>query len=96
MANGRSIIGLDAGSYSSLCSRANMLLFFTREARLRFSIDDRFLGDGDLSWSPRGFLFSAFDLFGEPGSRFCQYRRGEFVAKGDDSRGEEFPANSGF
>ena len=96
VASGLSIIGLDVGSYSCLCSRANILLFFTREARLRFSIDDRFAGDGEPSRSLRGFRFSALDLVGDAGSRFCQYRRGELEATGDESKGDESPLKKFF
>ena len=72
MANGLSMFGVDKGSYSCLCSRANILLFLTREARLRFSIDERFLADGDPSRSFVGLLFSVLNRLGEPGSRLCQ------------------------
>lgn len=91
IARGLSIKGLDVGSYSCLCSRANILLFFTRDARFRFSIDDLLAGDGEASRSVRGFRFSALDLVGDAGSRFCQYRRGELEAIGDGSKGEESP-----
>lgn len=72
-----------------------MLLFLTRDARFRFSIDDRFAGDGEVSRSPIGFLFS-LNRVGDAGSRFCQYWRGEFEANGDESKGEESPANTLF
>jgi hypothetical protein len=62
---------------------ANMLLFFTREAFFKFSIDDRLLGEG-ISGS-KTMLFS---LAGELGSRPCQKRRGEAVENGDDPAGE--------
>lgn len=68
-----------------------MLLFFTLEARLRFSIEDRLARDGELSrWSTVA-LFSEFNRAGDPVSRLCQYSRGEFDAKGDGSKGDESP-----
>jgi len=70
-----------------------MLLFLTRDARFRFSIDDRFAGDGEVSRSPKGFLFSELNLVGDAGSLFCQYRRGELEATGEESNGDESPAN---
>ena len=74
-----------------------MLLFLTRDARFRFSIDDLLAGDGEPSRSIRGFRFSALDLVGDDaGSRFCQYRRGEFEATGDGSKGDESPPNRFF
>ena len=72
-----------------------MLLFLTRDARFRFSIDERLDGAGDSS---RGSLFSALLRVGDTESRFCQYARGELEpkddrlnleAKGDVSKGEE-------
>ena len=68
-----------------------MLLFFTRDARFKFSIDDLLAKDGEPSRSLRGFRFSALDLVGDAGSRLCQYRRGEFEAIGDESKGDESP-----
>lgn len=68
-----------------------MLLFLTRDARLRFSIDDRLAGDGELSRCSNGFLFSELKRLGEAGSRLCQYRRGEVETNGDESNGEESP-----
>ena len=67
-----------------------MLLFFTRDARFKFSTDGRFDGDGEVSRSPNGALFSALNLVGDPGSRLCQYCRGELELKGEESNGEEF------
>jgi hypothetical protein len=66
-----------------------MLLFLTREAFFKFSIDDRFLGEdgGGLSHPLR------LSLAGELGSRPCQKRRGEAVEKGEDSAGEFSLAN---
>lgn len=60
---------------------ANMLLFLTLEAFLRFSIEDRFFGEeiGGLSVT---------SLAGEEGSRPCQNKRGEVVEKGEDPAGE--------
>jgi hypothetical protein len=59
-----------------------MLLFLTREAFCRRSIEERRVGDGEPerpSW-----LFSELKL------RFCQKRRGEVaVSKGDDWNGDE-------
>jgi hypothetical protein len=49
LARGLSITGTDAGSYSCFCSRANILLFLTREARWSLSIEDRRVGDGEES-----------------------------------------------
>lgn len=68
-----------------------MVLFFTLDARIRFSIEERLLGTGDSS---RGLWFSVLMRVGDTGSRFCQYVsvRGEFVANGDvlnlDAKGE--------
>lgn len=73
-----------------------MLLFFTRDARFKFSIDDRLAGDGEPSRSPRGFRFSALALFGDAVSRVCQYRRGELEATGDGSKGDESPLKKFF
>ena len=72
-----------------------MLLFLTREARFKFSIEERLVGEGDAS---RGSRFSPFCRIGEVESRFCQYARVELeengdvlnlFAKGDESKGEE-------
>ena len=73
-----------------------MLLFFTREARFRFSIEDRFEGEGESSRGSPAFRFSGLKRVGEAGSRFCQYKRGEFEASGEESKGEEFSVSIGF
>jgi hypothetical protein len=79
LARGRSIWGTRVGSYSCFCSRARILLFLTREAFCKRSMEERREVDGD----PR--LFSELKL------RFCQKRRGEVVpfSKGDDWNGDE-------
>jgi len=59
-------------------------------------MDDRLAGDGEVSRSAIGLRFSAFDLVGDAGSRFCQYSRGEFDAKGEEPKGEESPLDAGF
>ena len=65
-------MGLDVGSYSFFCSLANMLLFLTREARLRFSNEDRFAGDGEVSRASNELLFSVPNREGDTESRLCQ------------------------
>lgn len=70
-----------------------MLLFFTRDTRFKFSIEDRLVGDGDVLRSAKGLLFSALNLDGDAGSLLCQYSRGEFELKGEESNGEESPVN---
>lgn len=67
------------------------MLFFTRDAFLRFSIDDLFVGDGELSRRLFGLRFSLPNRLGDAGSRLCQYRRGELEAKGDESKGDDSP-----
>jgi len=58
-----------------------MLLFRTREALWRRSIEDRRVGDVDPERAPAN-MFSAL--------RFCQKRRGEVAeSRGDDWNGEE-------
>ena len=47
LARGLSIAGIRVGSYSNFCSRANIVLFFTREAFCKRSIDERLVGEGD-------------------------------------------------
>ncbi len=89
-------MGLEVGSYSFFCSRANMLLFFTLDARLRFSKEDRFLGDGEVSRFSNEFRFSVPKRDGETESRLCQYWRGEFARKGGESRGDDSVLKSGF
>lgn len=60
-----------------------MLLFLTREALCRRSMDDRRVGEGDPDRAPKG-------LFSELTPRFCQKRRGEVVpSRGDDWNGDE-------
>lgn len=59
-------------------------------------MEDRFDGAEELPrWSP-GLRFSAPNRDGEAGSRLCQYNRGEFEAKGEESKGEEFSVSIGF
>jgi hypothetical protein len=69
-----------------------MLLFFTREARWSLSIDDRLVGDGDISRFPN-MPFSELKRLGVAGSRPCQNKRGdEFPSdalKGEDWKGDE-------
>ena len=43
--------------------------------------------------SAKGLLFSALNLEGDAGSLLCQYNRGEFELKGEESNGEESLAN---
>jgi hypothetical protein len=66
-----------------------MLLFLTRDARFKFSIEDLFAGDGDES---RG-AFSDPNRFGDAGSRPCQNERGDALLpellNGEGSKGEE-------
>lgn len=73
-----------------------MLLFLTREARFRFSKEDRFAGEGEASRPSNELLFSAPNREGETESRVCQYWRGELAIKGGESKGEDSPLNSGF
>lgn len=83
-ASGRFGACTDAGSYSFFCSRAYMLLFLTREAFFRFSIELRF-GDSDGS---RSYSFSDPKRFlGETVCSF-QNKRGLFV-NADESKGED-------
>lgn len=60
-----------------------MLLFLTREAFWRRSMDERRCDDGD----PGPKMFSVL--------RFCQNRRGEVTSEGEDWKGEEsgFPGD---
>lgn len=62
---------------------ANILLFFTREAFFKFSIEDRLLGEGG-----RGSNTPLVSPAGELGSRPCQKRRGEAVENGDEAAGD--------
>lgn len=73
-----------------------MLLFFTRDARFKFSIEDRLAGVGEWEWSSYGLRFSVLDRVGEHGSRLCQYNRGELVVYGDESNGEDSSWNTFF
>lgn len=70
-----------------------MLLFLTREARWSLSIDDRLVGDGDISLFPNMPFSELNRLLGVAGSRPCQNSRGdEFpsdVLKGEDWNGDE-------
>lgn len=60
-----------------------MLLFLTREAFCRRSIDDRRVGDGDPE-RPLSGMFSELKL------RFCQNKRGDVVpSSGEDWNGDE-------
>jgi hypothetical protein len=83
LAKGRSTWGTRVGSYSCFCSRARMLLFLTRDAFCRRSMEDRRHGVGEPE-RPR-WLFSELKL------RFCQNMRGDVVvfSKGDDWNGDE-------
>lgn len=67
-----------------LCSMANILLFLTLEAFFRFSMEDRFLGEGREGLSTA----SRVSLAGEFGSRPCQNKCGEAVENGEESAGE--------
>ena len=73
-----------------------MLLFLTREARFKFSKDDRLTGEGEESRLPSGLLFSVPNRVGETESRVCQYWRGEFATNGGESKGDESPLNMDF
>lgn len=68
-----------------------MLLFLTREAFFRFSIDPRFGGDGEVFENE--LRFSRLPPNGEVGSRPCQKSRGEvvfgLVRNGEESNGED-------
>lgn len=44
---GRSTVRTRDGSYSCFCSRANMVLFLTRDAFWRRSIEERRVGEGE-------------------------------------------------
>jgi len=72
------------GSYLLFCSIANMPLFLTLDALIKFSIEDRLVGAGDSARSS-GSLFSRE---GEAGSRPCQNRRGELPTKGEEPAGD--------
>jgi hypothetical protein len=83
-ASGRSTTGILVGSYSFFCSRANMLLFLTRDACLSFSTDGRFAIVGDCS---RSNMFSVLNREGE--ARPCQKACGERPLYGEGSNGED-------
>jgi hypothetical protein len=61
-----------------------MLLFLTRDAFCRRSIEERRVGEGDPDLVPKG-------VFSELKPRFCQKRRGDVVllSSGDDWKGDE-------
>lgn len=86
LALGRSTIGRLDGSYASLFSKANMLLFLTLLAWNRRSTLGRRLGedDGEDSWSG---VFSLSKRVGDIGSRPAQKSRGDALAK---EGGDEF------
>jgi hypothetical protein len=72
--------GSRVGSYSCFCSRARILLFLTRDAFCRRSIEDLLVGDGDPVRPIREFSVL----------RVCQNIRGEAVfSSGDDWNGDE-------
>lgn len=78
-ASGRSIWGTFVVSFSNFCSRASILLFLTRDAFCKRSMDWRRLGDVALEPYP------PFSLF-----LFCQNSRGEaFASEGELWNGEE-------
>lgn len=85
-ARGRSSGWTAAGSYSCFCSRANMLLFLTRDAFFRFSMEER-LGESGLGEGSLGYSFS------EPkralGDVVCSFqnRRG-LLSNGDEPKGD--------
>jgi hypothetical protein len=74
-ANGRSRDWTAVGSYSCFCSRANMLLFLTRDCFLRFSMELR-LGDSCAGDDSRSNSFSDSKRF--LGEMVCSFqnRRG--------------------
>mgnify|MGYP006877403333 CR=1 FL=1 len=81
-ASGRSSGWMAVGSYSCFCSRANMLLFLTRDCFLRFSIELRLGERGELT--SNSFSDVSKRLLGDVVCSF-QNRRGLLV-KGDESR----------
>ena len=91
--------GIEAGSYSRFCSRANMLLFFTGDVRWSRSMEVRRVGDGEVSLFPNK-PFSELKRLGVAGSRPCQKRRGDELPsealKGDDWNGDESPLSRVF
>lgn len=86
LATGRSMFGTRVGSYSVFCSRANMVLFLTREAFCRRSMEERRVGEGEAVAGPYRLVTSA-EL------RFCQKRRVVFgvalPSSGDGWNGDE-------
>lgn len=91
MLNGRNLAiglfigGLDSGSCVCCCPRKNILLFLTRDAFIKFSREERRVGEGDA------VLFDMFSVSKMPGdrdSRCLQLSRGELFL-GDASKGEE-------
>lgn len=69
------MVGTRVGSYSCFCSRANIVLFFTREAFCRRSIEERRVGEMES----RSLLL-----------RLCQKSLGELVlSSGEDWNGDE-------
>jgi hypothetical protein len=70
-----------------------MLLFLTRDARWSRSIDDRRVGEGEVSRPANTPLFSELKRLGVAGSRPCQKSRGDELPsealKGDDWNGDE-------
>ena len=93
-ASGRSICGVEVGSYSLLCSRANMLLFLTRDAFFRFSMDDRRVIEGEISNDIGGD--TGPKRVGEVPSLVCQKDRGEFGLNGEESNGDDSRLRTGF
>ena len=63
------------------------MLFLTRDARCSRSIDDRRVGDGDVSLPAN--RFSELNRLGVAGSRPCQKSRGDALPSGDDWNGDE-------
>lgn len=66
------------------------MLFFTRDARCKRSMDDFLVGEMEESLN----AFSVPTRFGVPGSRFCQKRCGEEPSaevNGEDWNGDESP-----
>lgn len=81
--------GIRVGSYSCFCSSAKMLLFLTRDALWRRSMEERRFGDGEPERPP----WSIFSVL-----RFFQKRRGEVEeSRGEDWNGEEsLPGSAAF
>lgn len=70
-----------------------MLLFVTRDAFLRFSIEDLRVGEGDAL---RIGTFSTSNRAGEIDSRCFQKERGEELLAGEGSNGDESLAKGDF